>query len=569
MSKIEFIPLGGINEKGNNCYLLHVDEDIFVINTGIYVPTTVNLGIMNTIPDYTYLIENKAKIQGIFIGMPKHDNFGSLPTLINKLTNNCKEELDIPIFLNDIIEEKIAIFLENNNVDVGLISFSSLKNFGNTKLGNTLVSSFSTFTKFPTSFGLIFKASDNTNVLFIDEFIISTERTKLFQSSLLQINSFTQGRNNILILGVNNIDSYDGFVSPRYQISNEMNNVLIDTDGRVFFASYEDDMYKILQAVKYASKFKRPICFTNENVKKLITFMIENGFVKDQIEIIEPLDMIKSKNAVVLLSYQPDVFSIKIEDVIAGKIDGVESEIEFRISKDDSFVFACETINGFEKQQAEMFDNVSKLFTRMYKFDSVLPINATNEDHKMLISILQPQYIIPVSCLQMDFIKYLNLITTTGFNISNLLFADNGKSIVFENGVYNAKDEGKNIKISPQFIGSSGMIDSNTSIIEERSTMKTSGALIISLLLDDTNKKIIKQSYSTVGIVGTDNKSINSINQINAELTTKFNKFLASNPYNVKEFKNIIRRESTNKYKKTFDKEPLVIITIVNQNQNF
>jgi ribonuclease J len=52
MSKIEFIALGGLDEKDNKCFILTIDEEIFVINAGILVPPNAQLGVKKITPDF-------------------------------------------------------------------------------------------------------------------------------------------------------------------------------------------------------------------------------------------------------------------------------------------------------------------------------------------------------------------------------------------------------------------------------------------------------------------------------------------------------------------------------------
>src|SRR4051794_5564469 len=87
---IKVIALGGAGEIGKNMYVIEVDEDIFVLDAGLMFPETEMLGIDVVIPDITYLIENKERVQGIFLSHGHEDHIGALPYII--------EELDAPVY---------------------------------------------------------------------------------------------------------------------------------------------------------------------------------------------------------------------------------------------------------------------------------------------------------------------------------------------------------------------------------------------------------------------------------------------------------------------------------------
>ena len=63
MCKIKIFGLGGLNENGKNCYVVEVDNDIFVFDAGLKYATGNLLGIDYIIPDFSYLIKNKKRIK--------------------------------------------------------------------------------------------------------------------------------------------------------------------------------------------------------------------------------------------------------------------------------------------------------------------------------------------------------------------------------------------------------------------------------------------------------------------------------------------------------------------------
>ena len=47
--------IGGLDENGKNCFIIEVDNDIFVIEAGLKYPDKFTLGIDYIVPDFTYL----------------------------------------------------------------------------------------------------------------------------------------------------------------------------------------------------------------------------------------------------------------------------------------------------------------------------------------------------------------------------------------------------------------------------------------------------------------------------------------------------------------------------------
>jgi len=51
MSKIKIFSLGGLNEVGNNMYVVNVDEEIFILDAGFKYADEKMLGIDYIIPN--------------------------------------------------------------------------------------------------------------------------------------------------------------------------------------------------------------------------------------------------------------------------------------------------------------------------------------------------------------------------------------------------------------------------------------------------------------------------------------------------------------------------------------
>ena len=87
---ITLIPLGGLGEIGNNMTVVRYGNSMVVIDCGMEFPEDDMLGIDTVIPDYTFLLENKKRIKGIFLTHGHEDHIGALPYVL--------KDLDVPVY---------------------------------------------------------------------------------------------------------------------------------------------------------------------------------------------------------------------------------------------------------------------------------------------------------------------------------------------------------------------------------------------------------------------------------------------------------------------------------------
>ena len=76
--EIRIIPLGGVGEIGKAMYVVEIDDEMFIVDSGLMFPESEMLGIDIVIPDITYVEENKDRLKGIFLTHGHEDAIGSI-----------------------------------------------------------------------------------------------------------------------------------------------------------------------------------------------------------------------------------------------------------------------------------------------------------------------------------------------------------------------------------------------------------------------------------------------------------------------------------------------------------
>ena len=89
-SKLQIIPLGGLEQIGMNITAFRYEDSIIVVDCGLAFPDDDMLGIDLVIPDITYLQENIDKVKGFVITHGHEDHIGALPYILH--------ELNVPVY---------------------------------------------------------------------------------------------------------------------------------------------------------------------------------------------------------------------------------------------------------------------------------------------------------------------------------------------------------------------------------------------------------------------------------------------------------------------------------------
>ena len=76
---LRIIPMGGVEEVGENMTVLEYGDDLIVIDMGLAFPDDTMPGIDYIIPDTKWLEENKRRIRGVIITHGHLDHIGAVP----------------------------------------------------------------------------------------------------------------------------------------------------------------------------------------------------------------------------------------------------------------------------------------------------------------------------------------------------------------------------------------------------------------------------------------------------------------------------------------------------------
>jgi ribonuclease J len=511
-------------------------------------------------------VQNKHAIKAILIGQPSYANFGSLEYFCNQIGN-------VPIFttnvgqviIDDYFIRHTRLAERNYNINEHLQILEPLKTI---KISQHIqITPFKVIASIPNSLGFVIHTNAG-NIIYVDDFIITPNISQAYKSDLMEISKITNNKNLLLISNVGQAGKNDGFTNPHHKCSNFFDQILTDSIGRTLVGFYDDDIYKVLTLINLANQKNIPVCIYSHSFSKVFDFLTTNNYFNSKkIELINDEQIDQIDKAVIIITGAPHRIFPKLEKII------LDDDQKIHLKANDGFVFAEPTISGYEKMEATMFDNIYRTDVKsIYKLDnSILQVKPSGEDHKLLVSMLQPKYIIPVNGLHVNQKEYQRVVGQVGIDKQNIFLLENGQCINFDNG--NAELRKKYIKLEPQFIGSQGSLDVGATSLFEREQMKESGVVLVNLLVNKKTKLIERSNFDVIGVVNLSEENKRIVNTINEEATKQINILIAEsidkNEFDLKNLKQLIRKIFAKQYSHKFNKSPLILMTIILRKENY
>lgn len=477
MDRVSIFALGGLDENGKNLFVVEVNEAIFVIEAGIKYPDSEQLGVEFVIPDFTNLIENKERVQGIFITHGHDDVVAALPFLL--------QEVNVPVYTGALTANFLYDYLKKEGVSK--FKIKKIKRTSKQNIGGVEVRTFAMTHAMPDNFGIAIK-SDQGYIVYTGEYIIDYDMIqKEYQCDLNELSEI--GKKGVLALLCESLGAdQSGHTAPRHRIAHLIEPIFESAqEGRILISAYRQSLFRIIEIIDVCKKYNRKIYFHDKELRNMLGLLEEMGYYK------VPREMQLSDRQ----------FSDDLEDVVVlisggGKnlfrtmtnIASQEDErVHFRSS--DTIIMASPIVSGTEMEANKMENEIYKENGKLYSLSpkSVLSMHPSIEDLKMMLYLFKPRYYLPIKGEYRHLIANANLAVSMGYRPDQIVILDNGQIARFENKALASVAD--HLKLEDTLIDGKANWDVTGVVLKDREILSTDGAMIIGIVVDFKSKEII------------------------------------------------------------------------------
>ena len=472
MAKVRITALGGLDEDGKNCYLLEFGDDIFVVEAGIKYPESEQLGVEYIIPDFSYLIENKSRIKGVFISHAHDDVMSALSFLL--------KEIDVDVYATALTAKVLDSVLPNKK------RINILSRKGSIKVGDTVVHTFPVMQSIADGVGFIFENPLGT-IVYASEFIVDYDFTS--DAFAMDINILDRLKNkNVLCLMAESVSANKtGYATPKHRISNHIETYIENLQGRLIISLYSQNLFRIIELLELAKKYKRKVYFYNKEHVRLLRQVEELGYYHIPMGmIVDPKDFDNDlDNVIVVVSGSGNKVFRLLNNIAIGEDRTIE------LNSNDTVIIASPIVPGTEKEAANMENDLYKAGVKVHKLNpkEVLSMHACKEDLKMMLYLVKPKYYLPIKGSYASLIANADVAVDTGYTPDKIIILDNGQFASFEEQkLVSTRDF---MELKEILIDGSDKTDVSGMVLKDRETLSTDGAIVLGVVLDFKSKKLI------------------------------------------------------------------------------
>ena len=466
---LRVIPLGGLGEIGRNMMLLEYGDDLIAVDVGLMFPEEEMLGVDLVIPDFTYLRANAHKLRAVFLTHGHEDHVGALPWF-------CRE-FSVPVYGARLTLGLVRVKLKEHRLP--LEPLHEVEAGDSVRAGAFEVEFFPVAHSIPDACGLIIRTPLGTVVhtgdFKLDHTPVMDQHTDL--TRLGQVG----GEGCLLLLADSTYAEVEGHTPSEQLVGDSLRTIMVNAEGRVIVATFASLIARVQQVVDAAVFTGRKVFVTGRS-------MIDNVAMARQLDYLrapegtfvgveEMRRLPPSALAIVTTGSQGEPTS-----ALTRMANGSHRHVD--IMEGDTVVLSANAIPGNEQAVARNVDNLFRQGARvLYNRAENVHVrgHASQEELKIVQSVLQPEYFVPVHGEYRHLVTHARLAERVGVPPGNAFVLTDGDVLEIDDD--EARLAGR-VDASYVYIDGLGVGDVDEYVLRDRAHLSTDGVLVVIVAVD-------------------------------------------------------------------------------------
>ena len=481
---IKIIPFGGVRENGKNMYAVEIHNDIYILDCGLKYPENELLGIDIVIPDFSYLVENKDRIVGVFLTHGHADAIGALPYFL--------KEIEVPVFGSEMT---IALAKITVNDDPDLRKFKNFHVVDEKKeidFGDVTVSFFKTTHTIPDSLGIVLDC-DEGRIVYTGDFKFDQTATDGYATDFGRLAQIGTKKVIALLSDSANAENFER-PSNETEIAASIAEIIKYHEGRVVVASVASNILRIQQVIDAAVQSGRKVVLTGHDLEKIVNTAIKLNKINipddDLIVPLNKLDKLAPEETIVLETGKLGE-PIKALQKMASRRRG-----KLRIEQGDLVLIATNPSHAMETTFAKTKDMLYRAGAEVKSISDRANANghASRNDLQLMLNLIKPQILIPMQGEYRLLAAHQELAEQVGMKPEQIFIVNKGDVLEYQDG---EMFHGKGIEVGNTMIDGIGVGDIGNIVLRDRKILSEDGVFVAVVTIDRKKKIIIKEPKIT------------------------------------------------------------------------
>ena len=485
--RLIYLPLGGAGEIGMNAYVYGYGregaERLIVVDLGVSFPDMDGTpGVDLILPDITWLIAQKHRIEAIFITHAHEDHVGALghlwgylgaPVYARRFTANIARRKMVERGHPERVVSTIEAWpetVEKGPFEVGFLPISH---------------------SIPESSGLVIDTPQG-RLLHTGDFKL--DETPLVGEAFdpqLWADVARPGVKALICDSTNVFSGHEG----RSEASLGANiDALVESAERMVVATtFASNIARVKTLAQAGMRAGRSICLMGRAMRRMVETALETGVLNDFPTVVSPEDAqnIPRENLMLLVTGSQGERRAASAQLAQGKFQGIS------LKEGDMFLFSSKTIPGNERGVIRIINQLSEKGVDVVDdSDGLYHVSghANRPDLQRMHQITQPQMVIPMHGEHRHLRAHSKLAQDSGLPA---LICVNGMMLDLSG---NAPKVAEYIETGRRYLDGSIQVGALDGVVRDRIRLALNGHVIVNVILDDENDMLGEPWVETRGL---------------------------------------------------------------------
>jgi ribonuclease J len=473
---LQVVPLGGLGEIGKNMTAVCQASGMILVDAGMSFPDEEMPGIDLVLPDFTYVREHADELKGIVLTHGHEDHVGALPYLLR--------EFNVPVYATKLTLGLVRSKLQEFGIKKG--DLREIKAGDRQNLGGFGLEFIEVNHSIPGAVAIAIRTKAGVIVFSGDYKIDLTP----IEGSPMDLGRLAElGKEGVLAyFGDSTNSERPGYVPSERIVGDKLNEVFERSKGRIIVASFASHIHRVSQVVEAAKKHDRLVGVTGRSMIRNVQIARELGYLDlPQEMMVAQRDVNQIPDSdIVLLTTGSQGEPLAALSRIA---NGTHRTIE--VGPEDTVVIAAHPIPGNERGVSRTINNLMKRGADVF-YSPLMPVHvsghAAQEEQKIVLSLLEPRYLVPVHGEFRHLRHHANTAISLGISEDNIFILENGDCLEFEDG--EARLAG-NVAAGMFLVDAGAIAESSSGVMRERQQLSEDGMFIVVARINAQNGQLL------------------------------------------------------------------------------
>ena len=466
--KLKIIPLGGLEQIGMNITAFEYEDSIIVVDCGLSFPEDDMLGIDLVIPDITYLKENIDKVKGFFITHGHEDHIGAIPYVL--------KEINVPIFATKLTIGIIDRKLEEHGM-LKTVKRKVVKYGQHINLGCFRVEFIKTNHSIQDAAALAIYSPAGI-VVHTGDFKV--DYTPVFGDAIDLARFGEIGKKGVLALMCDSTNAErPGFTQSEKSVGKVLDGIFEDhRKNRIIIATFASNVDRVQQIINCAEKYGRKVSIEGRSMVNIISIASELGYLSLPDNILIDVEQLRSypdeQTVIITTGSQGESMA-----ALSRMANGTHRKVS--IKPNDTIVFSSNPIPGNEKSVTGIINELMMKGADVIFQDVHVSGHACQEDIKLIYSLVNPKYAIPVHGEYKHLVAQAKIAEQLGYDTDHIKILSSGD--VLEINEDGAKVTGR-VHVGNVMVDGLGVGDVGNIVLRDRQRLAEDGIIIVVMTLE-------------------------------------------------------------------------------------